>query len=565
MGTSGSRKGYKIFSINTTIRNPKRNTDFLIAFKKFDGKLMDDNNLYLYLFELVKKGIYQFSNVSESIKSKLELDIELTNQEVITAIKNNPQATGLSGRVMTQLRSLKDQGFLIFKKHGNKYYITISKLGNDLIENRIDASIIYTKALIGMHSNNPCRTSLLNKSIPFLNTIFVINEVNNKWMALGNEPKGILKHEFATFVLSMKDCNYLKCTEEIIKYRLKYKYSINKDYIVKYLNENDILTLSFDSIIKDYPDEVFRKFEMTGLIVQHGKFNYVYYDFSKYNYEKVKTIINTYKDYSFKTFSNQDDYYNYLSNINIPWQNDETIRNRIIRTKAEVLNIKLNNSMTMEEKEIYLDRIFYNQALAKAIAKYDYKLILNELLILSGSIKKESKFNDIPEPLRLEYLLALSIGKKYGLNGLISNIIYNEEGLPLHCAPASKCDIIYHHIDGSYIFEPTMQRGRNQQLNNETTNIVRHIASEKLTYDIDYRVIMITPYIHPDVVEFFRFKAINDRVNISALSIEKTIGMIFESNNIKDLNNSYDLIINDLKTLTVQEFVDKINSFRISI
>ena len=110
-----------------------------------------------------------------------------------------------------------------------------------------------------------------------------------------------------------------------------------------------------------------------------------------------------------------------------------------------------------------------------------------------------------------------------------------------------------------------MQRGRNQQLNNETTNIVRHMTNEKSIYGIDYRVIMIAPYIHPDVVEFFRFKAINDRVNISALSIEKTIELIYESNNIKDLNNSYDLIIKDLKTLTVQEFVDKINSFKISI
>ena len=154
---------------------------------------------------------------------------------------------------------------------------------------------------------------------------------------------------------------------------------------------------------------------MTGLLVQHGKFNYVYYDFSKYNYEKIKTIINAYKDYSFKTFNSQDEYYNYLSNIDIPWENNETIRNRIVRTKAEVLNITLNDTMTLEEKEIYLDRIFYNQALAKAVAKYDYDLILNELLILSGSVKGESKFHDIPEPLRLEYLLALSIGKKYGL------------------------------------------------------------------------------------------------------------------------------------------------------
>lgn len=216
---------------------------------------------------------------------------------------------------MTQLRSLKDQGFLIFKKSGKKYYITISKLGNDLIENKIDASIIYTKALIGMHANNPCRTSLLNESIPFL----------------------------------------------------------------------------------------------------------------------------------------------------------------------------------LVQKSI------------------------------------------------------------------------NEDGLPLHCAPSSKCDIIYHHTDGSYILEPTMQRGRNQQLNNETTNIVRHMQNEKTTHGVDYRVMMVAPYIHPDVVEFFRFKAINDKVKISTLSIEKTIGLISDSENIKDLNHNYDSIIVDLKTLDAQQFVDKINTFRISI
>lgn len=76
---------------------------------------------------------------------------------------------------------------------------------------------------------------------------------------------------------------------------------------------------------------------------------------------------------------------------------------------------------------------------------------------------------------------------------------------------------------------------------------------------------MVAPYIHPDIVEFFRFKAINDKVNISILSIEKTIGLISDSENINDLNNNYDSIIVDLKTLDVQQFVDKINSFRISI
>ena len=53
--------------------------------------------------------------------------------------------------------------------------------------------------------------------------------------------------------------------------------------------------------------------------------------------------------------------------------------------------------------------------------------------------------------------------------------------------------------------------------------------------------------------------------NISTLSIEKAIGLISDSKNIKELNNNYDSVIFDLKTLDVQQFVDKINTFRVSI
>ena len=51
MGTAGNRKGYKVFSINTTIRNPKRNRDFLAIFEPFNGKIFDEQTAYNYLYE----------------------------------------------------------------------------------------------------------------------------------------------------------------------------------------------------------------------------------------------------------------------------------------------------------------------------------------------------------------------------------------------------------------------------------------------------------------------------------------------------------------------------------
>ena len=565
MGTSGDRKGYKVFSINTTVRNPKRNTEFLKLFKKYHGEIFDKEKSYQYFFDLVKKGVYRLTNISEAVKMKIENDEELSSSEVATAIKQNPQATGLVGRVMTQLRSMKDQGFLMFEpiKRGlKKIYIT--KLGNDLIENNIDATLIYTKAMMGMHANSPIRVTMLNQSRPFLNTIFTINEVNKRWVLLGNEPKGILYHEFSTFVLSMKDCDYMKSANEIIKYRLKNKFKIKINELKDYLVENNILPIADDSFLKDYPDDVYRKFEMTGLLTKHGAFNYIYINFSKYNIQKIESILEDYKNYKFEHFSSVKEYYDYINNIEIPWQKDEIIRQKIIESKSQILQIQLDKSLTLSQQEEFLDRIFYSKALENAVHKFNFKIINRELLILSGLVKEKSKFDEISEPLRLEYLLALLFGKKYGLLGLVSNIIYSEDGSPLHFAPASKCDMMYHNAEGSFILEPTMQRGKNQLLNNETTNIVRHIKDETRKNGLNYRAMMIAPYVHPDIVEFFSYQADHNVVNIAPLNINRFVTLIFDSDNIKLLCQNFDTIVTDLIKMDSSKFSDLINNHIVS-
>ena len=146
-GTSGNRPGFKIFSFNTSVRNPKRNDEFLNAFLKFEGKVFDSVASRAYLCELVKLGVYKFMVVPESVKRKWELNIDLDTDEIDSLINENPQATGLHNRVMTSyMRSLKDQGFLIYNNdpNGSRYHIiTISDLGKDLIDSNKDTSIVY--------------------------------------------------------------------------------------------------------------------------------------------------------------------------------------------------------------------------------------------------------------------------------------------------------------------------------------------------------------------------------------------------------------------------------------
>lgn len=567
-GRSGNRKGYKIFSINTTVRNPKRNVEFLRHFVPYAGKNFDENLSYQYFFDLVIDGVYKLSDIPEYVKRKIADGEKLTISEARDAIKNNPQATGLHGRVMTQLRSMKDQGFLRFEtvKRG-VYKIFITTLGQELLDEKLDATLIYTKAMIGMHAYSPIRVQLLNKARPFLNMLFVIDEVKKQWKTLGYEAKGILRHEFAAFVLSMKDCNYKKAADDIISYRKKFRYELNMPYITQYLIDNDILPLAEESIKSDYPDDVFRKFEMTGLIIKRGVFGYTYYDFSAYNIEKIESILSVYKGYKSEEFTSEIEYYDYLSKIDIPWQKNDIVRKKIVESKEKLLaqnGFTMSQDLSLDEKEKSLDRFFYNMNLQKAADKYDIKLLNKELLILSGTVKEKSKFDEISEPLRLEYLLALLIGKKYGTAGLISNIIYNEDGEPLHFAPSGKCDIIYIHEDGSFILEPTMQRGRNQVLNNETTNVARHVEEQTKETGIEYRAMMIAPYVHPDVARFFKFECADSKVKIAPININRMVGLVQDSEKIKALGEHFDSIVTELLSLDKNEYADKINSYILS-
>lgn len=563
MGRSGARTGFKVYSINTTIRNPKRNADFLKLFKKYDKLVMDNINTYKYFFDLVQNGIYTFTNIPISVKEKLELGIELSDDEVIDAIEKNPQATGLHGRVMTQLRALKDQGFLRFEKAARgQNKITITKLGHEIIDNEIDGTITYTKAMIGLHAKNPARSSMLNESVPFLNTLFVINEVNKEWRNMGHEPKGILRHEFGTFVLSMKDCDYKRAANDIIEYRKRNRYKINEKDIINHLNKNDILELKMNSVIADYPDDVFRKFEMTGLLVARGQFGYRYIDFSKYNLEKVKIILEDYKNYSFKHFTTEDDYYFYLENIKIPWEKDELIRRKVIESKCDVLGLKFDEKLDLTSQEQMLDQMFYRKALDNAIKDIELELIKQELKILAGTSDAETKFGDLGEPLRLEYLLALLLGKIYGTSKLVSNIIYAENGKPLHYAPAGKSDIILYDEKGSYILEPTMQKGRNQQLNNETTNIVRHVEIEKEKSGLDFRVLMIAPVIHIDVTRFFKYMVVSEDAKIIPASIERSTQLFIDNSQIESMNRDFDNLVEHMKETDLKVFVDEMNAYR---
>lgn len=567
-GTSGNRIGYKIFSINTTVRNPKRNIEFLELFVPFSGKPFDALAKEKYLAECVKRGVYRFNKIDETVKYKLQNDIELTDAEVRKAFRENPQATGFSNRAVTQLRSLKDQGFLNFVKDGvgkEGAIYEITPLGKALIDNTVSNNDVYTISMISLHGKSPIRETVLNKTRPFLNTLFVMNEVKRLVESEGKEFKGVLLHEFATFILSMKDCNYKDTALEILKYRKKFHNSINKEYMENYIYEvQGMLKVSFKTLTKDYVDDVYRKFELTGLLRKRGVYTNTYIDFSLQNYGKVKQIIENFSNYYWHDFKTKEEYYDFINNIKLPWHDNEEKRLEVLQKKADALGVDISKFKNADEIELYLNEICSQTAISKQVDNYDFKEIIKELLILSGDIDEDSKgkLSGLSEPLRLEFLLALLFGKKFGPENITSNLIYNDDGEPLNFAPGSRSDMYFHSKDLNLVIEATMTRNKTQQINTETTSISRHLTEIKNRTNVEFGLTLVAPYIHTDTCEFFEYKASKNKQKICPLSIQRLVELMQISETPLTFNNNFVKIVEALKENEedFSNFVNFINS-----
>ncbi|MBO7381208.1 MAG: hypothetical protein J6U05_06025, partial [Neisseriaceae bacterium] len=284
----------------------------------------------------------------------------------------------------------------------------------------------------------------------------------------------------------------------------------------------------------------------------------IYYDFSEFNIKKVEAILEYYKDYKFETFNNAEEYVNFLENVTLPWIDNIEVRKEVIKNKAEKLqlNVKKLDFSDLEILEDNLDRQFYSKSLRKVIDDIELDNIYDELEILIQNSDTKSSMENIPEPLRLEYLLALVFGKKFGSEQLFSNLIYNENGVPISYAPAGKVDLEYK----DFLIEATMIKNRSQQLNSETTSIARHMYEKRKQKENELRTMLIAPFIHWDVALFFKFCTKEFESKLAPLTIKKFLEIIKSSNDLNEFKVNFDSCVNQLTQLKSENYIDFVNN-----
>ncbi len=562
-GVSGNREGYKLYCFNTSIRPPEKNIEFLRIFKKYEGKLCTDVIRIEMYKEAIQTGTLIPNKIKKESKEKIGRGERLTEEEMMKVLTENCPKNGFTGRIGDYIMTLENQALIQRLGTSRKYRIRLTELGNELLKNDVDELDIYTKAMIGLEYGSPIRDNVKNKSNPFLNTLFCIDYLKKYYKNKKTEFKGITLYELSIFILTMKHCNYKSICEKIIQYRKKYQTKENKQYARTYLEKNEIQAYEDGTLFgsASYADEVMRKFKKTGLLSEKRSFKTRYINFNQHELGKIELLLEEYKDYKWKKYHDADDYYEYIEHLMLPWENQSSNYYRILKDKAKKIHYELKTRKITKKDYDEINRKYYQYVFEQQdYSQFPYEKIICELNLINRTIDGTSSLSDIEEYVRLEWFTTLLFAHKFGKEKLKSNLVLNDDGLPLSQAPGKHADI--EMIDDSVIYniEVTTIRNRTQQLNSETTTVARHLASNNQKGKVT-KALLIAPYIHEDTIRYYRYEAATSNVTILPISIGMMIKLVEKSQNMKEFDEYIECYCKQMKQEPVQNFEQLINHF----
>ena len=561
-GVAGNRTGNKLYCFNTSIRVPDKNIEFLKIFKKYEGKLFTDKVKTEVYKDAIQGGVLTPVRLDSSIRKKIQQGELLTNDELIEVIHNNEPSNGVTGRVGDYIMALESQALLQRLGTNRRYRIRITELGNKLLEDVSYEQDIYTKAMIGLEYGSPSRNTAMNKSNPFLNTIFVINGINNYFK---DDPgyKGITLYEFGVFILTMKDCDYNIIINKIIEYRQKYGIKENDEYAQDYLSKNNIESYNKGTLYgsASYADEVLRKFKKTGLIVEKRNYSIRYINFNKYELTKIELLLKKYREFSWKNFHNSDDYFEYIENIILPWEESKSDYYKVIKEKAETINYDVSEETITPDEYQKINKLYYQFIFeSNDYDDFPYENIKMELGLINKTVDGTTSLGDIEEYVRFEWFTALFLASKFGKENVKANLILDDNGFPLSQAPGGNADVELFGKDLHYNIEVTTIRNRSQQLNAETTTVARHLASS-LSDDVIDKALLIAPFIHEDTIRYYRFEASDMGVTLVPITIDMLIKIVDKAQSIIEFDTFIEEISEKLKNSSVSDYKEFVNNY----
>ena len=562
----------KVWSINTTVRNPERLQGFLSVLEQFEGEYFDNETQALFQKELVRNKLYKPMDTPEELVIEYENPepFDDPDTEVIFSLIADP---ALRGR--TSVSRCNQMGLSIALKSEGP--VVITDLGRDFLENDFSKEQnFFFNYFVKWQLPNPLESGYDDFDLnPFLATLYIINKVNDLEENRKRKRKGISKEEFSLFVIPLKKFSEIdKVCNDIINYRDFVKES-DEDAMGVYqklirqkakevfevTSEREITKKANN--LKDYADSVIRWFRKTQYIIYRGSQHYV--DISPSRLEQAKQLI-SHLPLSSNHYETKEEYRKFLVNKDLPilpWDSDIETKKVIISNLGKLIketqDIIDSNFPNRRQHDFVYEPIFLpDQGLndlrqmeseyRKNLNTLNYELMtlkesdlsnldshishLNELANITRGNRKEKG------PLCLEWYTSLSLMALDDSLEIKPNLVRSDDGLPLFTAGGGLGDIECYYGSFNLIVEVTLMIKRDQ-VPNEVLPVSRHFADFKDKFlDKDCYCLFIAPLIHKDALNMFYFFINNGYeghdLNLIPLTIEqytKLLTYVLENSN----------------------------------
>ena len=511
-----ARAKYKPLLFTTTLRNPERMKDFIKIISAYDGQMLTNEVIDKIVFDLVSNKLYSPMYISRIPRLKIQmanLDVPFSREDTLEIIRNSPQEhkeagfeRGWPSRFDTWYKFFKELGLVYYKMNER---IRISEAGNKLVMANQGGyehleTQVFLNSFVKYQRVNPY-LKVLNNNKPLILLLKVIKELRSR---IGEQFNGISIDEIPLFIC-WKDDNYVELADKIQVIREAWGFNPSKEIIYDICK--DILDLTVEdekqykisNITKEMPDEFIRKMRLTGIITIRGMGRFV--DINSLEAEKVEYILEHYS--TIYTFDDEASYFTYMSSIDYELVSDD----RVILPSNE------------EKYRLFMQWVNH----------FELDVLKEELIVLSNS-RAQSR-NDIVkfinEPLRLEFLTALALQKKFTDIVVNPNYSIDDEGLPTSFAAGGTPDIVCKDRNGNVLFEVTMIVGA-QQCIREMNAITRHLQ-ETIINEPDSFSVILAPRIHEDTIQYAQFVKFQRNLDIATVDILQFVASLDTHNTIR--------------------------------
>ena len=477
---------YKQMSLEVAVRNPERYEGILKTFAKFEGVVLDDATILdmysqLYLDEALTSDKLKKQIISEKFIRKWIVETQSHNNEW-------GFPTGYQAAFTRYLKTLSEFGF-IYAQYEQE--LRLSPVAKALVNGKITLSEAFALQSMRFWRKSPYRRVLNDFNFfEFIIDSMIELKKRGHRMSYNQLMVGLFSDDgdVGKYLYLLVNSRIGNDIEKAYKKKKKMYNQID--------NEHDKVS-KINTAFRDYGNTVFRVLQLTGFVTV----DYTGVLMLTPNENRMPLYQALKARNFFVTESAKEDEEEYFEQLGS-------------------FDISLESLILSHREQVDHSTAEYNKKIPRIIQSYGLtpELIEQALMKVSNGDKKgRDAFWFIQDPVKFEFLLTLFVYTYYGdAFEYKPNFICDEAGIPYSHAPGNIGDIEIFNKNSYWLIEATLIRSKNQQINNETVNLFRHIDD---TMKGQKYLTLVAPYIHEDTKLIFNVASIITMIKSNMLSL----------------------------------------------